>query len=902
MVVNAASILIGSYDYRLVTLSIAIAICAAYVALEILSQLSSSSRKHRHAWLWGGAFVLGSGIWAMHYVGMEAYRLSVPVLYDWPTVALSIAIAIVASGIVLSALGDQRKSTTVWFPALVLGLGIVGMHYTGMEAMRFQGMHMYSLRLVLLSVVLAVGLSYAAIRYMVVTRDTYRCSVSARLLCALLVGLAISSMHYVGMAAVSFHAGPTRHGSLAHSIDVSTLTLAGISITIVAMLAAVLVVSASSRQQAQYAAELIRHRAHIQTIFDNLRDAVIVMDRKFNILYSNKAVRDLLEITEGVITSDQIDELYDVYLPTGEKVPREGYPSSLAMRGHFLGTCELKLLNKQTGKVLFTDVSTAPIRNNDWKMTEIILTYRDITQPKETQDTLVRLAAIVESSEDAIIGKDMQGKILTWNAGAEKIFGYTAKEMIGQPITRLLPDDRQYEEDAILQRLRRGEIVDHIETIRKKKNGQFLHMSLMISPIRDASGTVIGASKIARNITERKNLERQLYESQKLEAIGQLSGGIAHDFNNLLGVVIGNLDLLERHITEDPVAIKRIQTARSASLRGADLTRRLLSFSKNQELSPQTTDLNVVIQNVLELAAHGIGPEIKITTQLDESMPLLFVDTPGLENAILNVIVNARDAMPGGGTLTITTETRLIEPIADKKFIDGPQRGTYACISISDTGSGMAPETVEKAFEPFFTTKIDGKGTGLGLAVVYGFFKQSGGTARIYSELGYGTTVSFYLPLTAIPQQSAEVIAEPELPPITGGIVLVVDDEGELLEIAHATLSEIGYTVLTASSAAQALTLFSERQDIDILLTDIVMPGGMNGVELARSALELQPKLRVMYCSGFPADALPQRISPLAKEPLLRKPYQRHELLAAMHRLEEASSPSSIVARALRTQ
>jgi PAS domain S-box-containing protein len=485
--------------------------------------------------------------------------------------------------------------------------------------------------------------------------------------------------------------------------------------------------------------------------------------------------------------------------------------------------------------------------------------------------------AIVESSEDAIIGKDLRGVVTSWNGGAAKIFGYASSEMLGKSIAILLPPDRKHEEEEFLKKISDGETVDHIETIRKRKDGVLIEVSLTISPIRDANGKVVGASKIARDISEKKLMERQLHQSQKMDAIGQLTGGVAHDFNNLLGIILGNLDLLEISVVGNEAALDQVQTAQRAATRGADLTRRLLAFARMEGLKPVSTLLNSSIQNMIALAKRALGPEITISTQLDESLPRVFVDAAGLENALLNLVVNARDAMPGGGSIAISTRLiNLEENYAPVKLAE-LKSGWYACVSVSDSGQGMSKETLDRAFEPFFTTKQRDKGTGLGLAMVYGFAKQSGGTARIYSEPGKGTTVSIFMPLADVGPEEAN--ATTELRPFEKlhGTVLVVDDEADLLKIASAYLLEMGLTALQAVDGASALEMIARDPEIDLVVTDIVMPGGMNGVELAKRVHELNPNVKLIYSSGFPAEALAEKKMSLVNGPLLHKPYQRAE-------------------------
>jgi PAS domain S-box-containing protein len=544
-------------------------------------------------------------------------------------------------------------------------------------------------------------------------------------------------------------------------------------------------------------------------------------------------------------------------------------------------TAEYRIKHKN-GEYSWVEDTRRVIFDGEGKPTEIIGVWTDITQRKAVE---IRMTAIVESSEDAIIAKNTEGIVTTWNRSAERIFGYTAVEMIGQPILRLLPSDRSDEETTILARLRQGEVVEHFETIRVRKDGTHINVSLTISPIRDANGNVIGASKIARDITDRRKLQHQLQQSQKMDAVGQLTGGVAHDFNNLLGIIIGNLDLLEREIGDNQVASQRVQVAQKAALRGSELTRRLLAFSSHENLSPSPNKLHHLIRNILEMTQRVIGPEIRIATNFDKAISKVVIDAAGFESALVNLMVNARDAMPKGGSITIATHLRQLNADYPPVRAGELKAGLYACVSVSDTGEGMSKQTLERVFEPFFTTKPRGKGTGLGLAMVYGFVKQSNGTVRIYSEPGFGTTVNLYLPAT-----EESVPEHVEVPQSTASFegaatVLVVDDELDLLEIATAYLTEMGCKSYAAVDARNALQVLQKHSDINLLLTDIVMPGGMNGVELAHKVRQLNPSIKVIYCSGFPADSLAERSMPLVDGPLLRKPYQRDEFSALVRRV-----------------
>ena len=393
-----------------------------------------------------------------------------------------------------------------------------------------------------------------------------------------------------------------------------------------------------------------------------------------------------------------------------------------------------------------------------------------------------------------------------------------------------------------------------------------------------------------RLLNDKNTADLQLRQAQKMEAVGQLTGGIAHDFNNLLGVIIGNLDLLERLVADNEAAIKRVQTAQKAATRGADITRRLLVFSSSEQLKPSVVLLGDSIQNMIELAGHALGAEIKITNHIDASMPPLFVDPAGLESALLNLAMNARDAMPKGGSIIIESKVKNLGSSHLAVHTGDLKAGSYVCVSISDTGAGMSRETLERAFEPFFTTKPRNKGTGLGLAMVYGFVKQSGGAVRAYSELGQGTTISLYLPLTADSSQPVPAGAPKPLSAKPSGSVLVVDDEVELIEIAQAYLAEMGFTGYEAIDGASALEMIAQHSEIDLMVTDIVMPGGMNGVELAQRARTLRPGLKIVYSSGFPAEALAEKSLPLIDGPLLHKPYQRAEFATMVRQVMEGNN------------
>jgi PAS domain S-box-containing protein len=367
----------------------------------------------------------------------------------------------------------------------------------------------------------------------------------------------------------------------------------------------------------------------------------------------------------------------------------------------------------------------------------------------------------------------------------------------------------------------------------------------------------------AHDVTERRRLEQQLHQSQKMEAVGQLTGGVAHDFNNLLTLVIGGLDIIGRQITNlpDPLALTRIERGREMAMQGAQraasLTTRLLAFSRQQPLNPQALDANKLVADVCDLLRRAIGEAIAVETALGKDVWRMYADANQLENALLNIGFNARDAMPDGGKLIIETANASLDKAYTSSLNEDIEPGEFVMIAITDTGTGMDMTTQERAFDPFFTTKEVGKGTGLGLSQVYGFARQSAGHVKIYSEIGEGTTVKIYLPRSVSDRKSPTIGEANNLSRSTGAeTILVVEDDDELRKYAREVLEELGYHVMSAESGAAALETLNGSRQIDLLLTDVVMPGGMNGRQLADKAVGHRPGLRVLYMTGYTRNAI----------------------------------------------
>src|SRR5215469_9281023 len=502
-----------------------------------------------------------------------------------------------------------------------------------------------------------------------------------------------------------------------------------------------------------------------------------------------------------------------------------------------------------------------------------------IVAERQHSDLVARcLAAIVDDSEDAIIGKDLNSIITSWNQGAERIFGYSAEEMIGTSIMRLIPLERQAEEEEILSRIRRGDRYEHFDTIRVKKNGRQLHVSLTISPIKDANGYVVGASKIARDITERKLAEKALVEAQKMEAIGQLAGGVAHEFNNLLSVISGYSELPARLLTPDERWQDSIKEIRRAIELAAASIEQLLAFSRRQILEPKVLDLNAVVTDAEKLMRRFIGEDVHLTTSLQAGLSPVRVDLAQLNQVILHLVVNGRAAMPRGGSLIL--ETREVEVgTADVKAYPEVVSGRYVLLSVTDTGCGMTPEVQAHIFEPFFTTKSEGKGTGMGLSVALGIIRQSGGYLDVESKPGEGTRFKIYLPAVQEPAEGPESAQRTRVEPLGGGeTVLLVEDEDMVRNVTALLLESLGYRVLEAANGQQAMRLFeTSSEKIDLLITDVVMPD-MTGQEVAEALLARDPSLTVIFQSGYTDDVMVRQGIWDAQVAFLKKPFSREVL------------------------
>jgi PAS domain S-box-containing protein len=499
------------------------------------------------------------------------------------------------------------------------------------------------------------------------------------------------------------------------------------------------------------------------------------------------------------------------------------------------------------------------------------------TQRRDLFESERSFRLLVEGVADyALYMLDPTGVITSWNIGGQRIKGYASDEILGQHFSRFYTEaDRINGKPARALKIATEQGRYEEEGWRVRKDGSFFWASVIIDPICEG-GRLVGFAKITRDITERRDaqlrleqMQKQLAESQKLDALGQLTGGVAHDFNNLLMVISGSIHTLKKGIGDDAKLQRAVAAIEAATRRGAALTSQLLTFARRQSVNPQPIDIAERIEAVRKVLGTGVGGTVKLSLDVGRRTWPVTVDAAELETALVNLVINARDAMPDGGTITIGAH--------NAELSGEPDVGDYVAISVADTGTGIAPDVLDKIFDPFFTTKPVGKGTGLGLSQVHGFTHQAGGTVMVDSELGKGTKVTILLPR----DQASPQAAKAESADCSGsGTVLLVEDNPDVAAASTSLLEQLGYSVRRVADAEEALREV-ERDGVDLVFSDIVMPGKMDGLGLARRLREIRPDLPVLLATGYSDVAASVR----GDFSILRKPYEIHQLSRALAKL-----------------
>jgi PAS domain S-box-containing protein len=626
----------------------------------------------------------------------------------------------------------------------------------------------------------------------------------------------------------------------------------------------------------------------LRAVVDTAVDGVILIDSIGNILMFNPACEKLF----GYVANEVIGHNVKMLMPAPYREEHDRYLDNYHRTG------ERKIIG--IGREVMgcrKDGSTFPMTLSVGQAEEagkaiFVGVIHDLTERErrnqELRDAAARLRAVVDTAVDGVILIDATGKVLMFNPACERLFGYRTDEVIGQNVKMLMPSPYREEHDQYIENYRstgeRKIIGIGREVVGRRRDGSTFPMDLSVGEAKlEGESTFVG---IIHDLTDRKKTEEQLVQAQKMETVGQLSGGIAHDFNNLLTVIIGNGELLKEKMKSRADLRQICDSIIGAGDRGAELTRRLLAFSRRQTLKPTIIDCNALVEGMRLLLRRTLREDIEITTSLDPDIWAGFADVAQLESAILNLALNAQDAMPGGGTLTISTGVARL----DEHYRDTHPEvvvGDYVLIAVTDDGEGMTEEVRLRVFEPFFTTKDVGKGSGLGLSMVYGFIKQSNGHVAIYSELGLGTTVRLYLPISQDSAAEAERLRSHEEQSVPRGVgtILVVEDDVFVREHAVIALQSLGYRVIAAQDGREAIAKLDQGHEIDLLFSDVVMPGGISGWDLADIAQQKWPHLKILLSSGYSLETLASRRTGNANLRVLDKPYRKADLARSVREI-----------------
>ncbi len=628
-----------------------------------------------------------------------------------------------------------------------------------------------------------------------------------------------------------------------------------------------------------------RSETFLQQVVENIPHMIFVKEAEnLQFVRFNKAGEDLL----GYSRNDLLGKSDHDFFSSDQADFFTAKDREVLANGQLLEIPEEEINTRLKGKrILHT--KKIPILDANGAPQYLLGISEDITERRESEKKNLRLAAIVDSSDDAIIGKTLDGIITSWNKGAEKIYGFKEYEVLGKPISILAPHDHADEIQGFLEQIRSGKSVKRLETVRRNKDGANIPVSLTISPIIDKDGGIIGASTIARDVSDRikaeqqrEALQAQLFHAQKMEAIGTLTSGIAHDFNNILQAVIGYSELMLQRKKDGEKDSFDLEKIYEAGIRGAELVKNLMTFTRKTETQFKPVDLSYQVQQAVSMLVRTIPKMIEIETTLAPELAKIEADPSQIDQILMNLAVNARDAMPDRGKLSIQTSNVVLDDTYCKTHV-AVNPGAYVLLTVSDTGHGMDKETLSHIFEPFFTTKEIGKGTGLGLATVYGIVKRHNGFIDCQSQPGQGTTFKIYLPVDQRTEQVSQDTCETTTPQGGTETILLADDEESVRLITKRILNKIGYNVISACDGLEALELYKrESGNISLVILDLVMPK-MGGQKCLEEILKVNPTSKVLIATGVSSDdEQAGRVIGSGAMGIIHKPFDKNDLSRAV--------------------
>ncbi len=636
-----------------------------------------------------------------------------------------------------------------------------------------------------------------------------------------------------------------------------------------------------------------------EKLLANLPVMLHCMDGSGRMISANAAWCEAL----GYQPTDVVGRSFSEFLPqeSRSRLVTEIYPKFLVSSSY--RNAEI-LIHRKDGSLATVVLSMTAYRGDKGRLERSVCMLEDITEKKiaqiKTNRGDQRFRGAFDAAAHGMAVVSPMGRIEAANSALKAFLNRSDLSTATYGFEELLHKDDRGQFLNGMRHLLMGEVPVLQQELRfMTSEGRIAYGATSIALVKNEKGETEQLIVQITDTSEKKMVNERLQKAQKMEAIGQLTGGLAHDFNNLLTVIIGNLQLLDGKLGADEKSATRVAEAIDAARKGSDLTHQLLAFARQQDLEPRDVGVNGLVQGMAPLVSRTIGENIELKVDMMDGDPHTLIDPSQLESAILNLAINARDAMGNNGRLTIETQPAFLDAEYAAKNPDVTP-GQYVMVAVSDNGCGMSAELQEKVFQPFFTTKAPGKGTGLGLSMVYGFIKQSGGHISVYSEVGHGTSVKMYLPRrnrsadaasmpspeikvydapTPIIREIAEAIAEPVVQPSRRPKILVVEDQEAVRAVACGFLEDFGYDVIEAGDGFQGLAQLQENDDVDLMFTDVVMPGGMNGFDLAQAAQSLKPLLKIVHTSGYPKGAMVHQDEPRFKNGfIIMKPYRREEL------------------------
>ncbi len=895
-----------------IALSALTAWLGAWTALDLFRRMQAHTGFYRRAWVAAAGIAMGLSIWSMHFIAMLGFDPGTEVRYEVRLTVLSLLLAIAATTFAFVFARPTRLRQLA--SGLVMATGICGMHYMGMAAVVTRATLTNEPVFVVLAFLVAVVASAGAL--MVAMRET---TLAQRLLAAVVLGFAIVGMHYTAMLGVHITADPS---SIIQSrgIEPFVLAVAVAAGTLFILMLALIAALSDQRFEAIAVHEALRSEKQVRSILENLPMGIFVAaSPSGEIQFANAEAARLLGHPLGGAALWAHEGTHGAIHETGRRLTPEEHLLHKAIRENRRAGPVIQRYRRGDGELIQLEVTAAPIPDRENCGSFSVAAFQDVTA-KILAEEQARQAATLRESEERFRLIAEQAPVMLWMSDVSGHCVYVNKalrefsdsETINNTDAWIASADEEGQSDI----LRRIEHAQHahegfsLEATVRRADGERRLVHILACPRFGEDRHFLGLIGVNTDITQARQAERNLQHindlleqrvkaalvekgeaeaalmhAQRLESLGRLTGGVAHDFNNLLTVIIGALDIILRDSDNAARRARLGEAALKAARRGEQLTAQLLAFARRQPLQPQTCDLNQLIRECEPLLRRATGEDLSLTLRLSEEKTIALIDPTQFAASLLNLVVNAVDASTPGGAIEI--DTRIVPAPKEKERNAKHER--VIRVSVSDRGQGMSQELVDHIFEPFFTTKAPGKGTGLGLSQVYGFVKQSGGEVQVESTLGRGTCMSVMLPLQASESQIAQQRAVATQSFTRALHVLLAEDDSSVAAITQAMLVDLGHEVTCAANAEQALQALQSDSDVDVLLTDVLMPGGMNGVELAQEAVKIRNGLSVLLCSGYAGEALDQSIA-RGEWPFLKKPFQRNELAEALGWLASQST------------